>query len=210
MSSQWRQRSRSRSPRETGSASRSACADGERSDRQRWRATRRWSPTQRRWIQPTGERGSGSSGAKGKSRSSFTASRACPTLTKKKTPYNIFSEHRAKSGTEEAFCGFYWHSTRIASKGTNDIFNGLKQEFQSRAVEGKCDWERVREILFVQKKHLDQYYRNMMYHFRFSECNKCTYWDDVYKKHLANVDTVSNSTEITDEEMLAAADAADQ
>lgn len=77
-------------------------------------------------------------------------------------------------------------------------------------MEGKCDWERVREILFVQKKHLDQYYRNMMYHFRFSECNKCTYWDDVYKKHLANVDTVSNSTEITDEEMLAAADAADQ
>lgn len=50
----------------------------------------------------------------------------------------------------------------------------------------------------------------MMYHFRFSDCNKCVYWDDVYKKHLANVDTVSNSTEITDEEMLAAADAADQ
>lgn len=76
-------------------------------------------------------------------------------------------------------------------------------------MEGKCNWEQTREILFEQKKLLDQWYRNMMYHFRFTKCDNCDYWDDVYRKHLANCDTVSN-TEITDEEMLAVIDAADQ
>lgn len=53
---------------------------------------------------------------------------------------------------------------------------------------------------------LDQYYRNMMYHFALGgNCEKCNYWDDVYKKHLANVNTVFSPTEISDTEMLEAA-----
>lgn len=121
----------------------------------------------------------------------------------------MFSEHRARSGCTESFCGFYWHSTRIANKGTNDIFNTMKQSFQSRAIDGKVDWEGTREILFEQKKTLDRYYRNMMYHFALGgQCDKCIYWDDVYKKHLANVDTAPPA-DLTDEEILEAVMTAD-
>lgn len=82
----------------------------------------------------------------------------------------------------------------------------MKQSFQSLAVENKINWEQTRELLFEFKKMLDRYYRNMMYHFALGEyCENCEYWDDVYKRHLANVDSPSVSTELTDEEILEAA-----
>lgn len=47
----------------------------------------------------------------------------------------------------------------------------------------------------------------MMYHFRFTECHKCDYWDDFYRQHLAGVtppETVAPSSvgELSDVEML--------
>lgn len=48
----------------------------------------------------------------------------------------------------------------------------------------------------------------MMYHFKFTECQKCPYWDDVYKQHLAGVQPIEtvppSSVELTDVEMLEA------
>ena len=46
------------------------------------------------------------------------------------------------------------------------IFNEMKQEFQELQINGKITWDNVRELLFSQKKKLDQKYRNMLYHFR--------------------------------------------
>lgn len=52
-------------------------------------------------------------------------------------------------------------------------------------------------------------YRSMMYHFRFTECHKCDYWDNMYRQHLAGVspiETVAPSSvgELSDVEMLEA------
>lgn len=48
----------------------------------------------------------------------------------------------------------------------------------------------------------------MMYHFRFTECQKCLYWDDMYRQHIAGVTPVEtvppSSVELTDVEMLEA------
>lgn len=63
-------------------------------------------------------------------------------------------------------------------------------------------WDDVREMLFDFKKHIDQKYRNMMYHFsRGGNCSKCEYWDNMYLQHLAQVETTPTS-EVTDQEML--------
>ncbi len=37
-------------------------------------------------------------------------------------PYTVFSQHRASNPEAPGWCGFYWHSTRIARDGTNSIF----------------------------------------------------------------------------------------
>ena len=80
------------------------------------------------------------------------------------------------------------------------------RDFQKRWKDNKCEWKDVREILFGLKKVLDQGYRNMMYHFRHTQCEKCNYWDEVYKMHLANVSpSETEPQELTDEEILAAA-----
>lgn len=80
----------------------------------------------------------------------------------------------------------------------------MKQKFQELQIDGKISWDTTRELLFTQKKTLDQGYRNMLYHFRHSpDCPRCDYWDDVYRKHLANVSS-QESEEVTDEEMLSA------
>nr|ASC49359.1 NP1 [Dromedary camel bocaparvovirus 1] len=137
----------------------------------------------------------------------------------KTTPAFVFSEHRAQTGCELGFCGFYWHSTRLAKLGTNAIFDWGKKQFQSAAVDGRIGWDAFREILFGYKRLVDQPYRNMMWHFRMGEkCEKCEYWDEVYQKHLAHVDSNCDSpmdtssptdqnTELTDQEMLEAVDA---
>lgn len=47
-----------------------------------------------------------------------------------------------------------------------------------------------------------------MYHFRFTPCDKCVYWDDFYRQHIANVQPIetvpppSPLPEISDVEML--------
>lgn len=102
------------------------------------------------------------------------------------------------------FCGFYWHSTRIAKKGTDYIFSEGKQSFQKRAKENKVEWNDVREILFEMKKSVDQMYRNMLWHFRHSDCERCKYWDEMYATHLAKVKLL-DSQELSDAEMMQAA-----
>lgn len=83
------------------------------------------------------------------------------------------------------------------------IFDVMKKEFQSRCTENKLDWAGVREMLFHFKKTMDQQYRNMLWHFRNTKCEKCDYWDNVYCKHVANVE--QSPQEISDEDMLKAA-----
>lgn len=83
------------------------------------------------------------------------------------------------------------------------IFDDMKKEFQSRCTENKIDWGGVREMLFKFKKTMDQQYRNMLWHFLNTDCEKCTYWDEVYRKHVANVE--QSPQEISDEDMLQAA-----
>ena len=39
-----------------------------------------------------------------------------------------------------------------------------------------------------------------------SDCERCNYWDNVYRMHLAHVSSQTESEEITDEEMLSAAE----
>nr|AXF54186.1 NP1 [Porcine bocavirus] len=124
----------------------------------------------------------------------------------KTNPYEVFSQHMAKFKPDKSYCGFYWHSCRLARKGTDYIFTEGMRDFQKRCKDNKCEWKDVREILFGLKKVLDQGYRNMMYHFRHTQCEKCNYWDEVYKMHLANVSpSETEPQELTDEEMLAAA-----
>ena len=77
--------------------------------------------------------------------------------------------------------------------------------FQSKCCENKVEWVDVREILFEYKKHSDQKARNMLWHFRERACEKCVYWDDVYKRHIADVKPECSQGEVTDEEMVQAA-----
>lgn len=66
----------------------------------------------------------------------------------------------------------------------------------------------MREILFSYKKAMDQRYRNIMYHLALGgNCDRCKYWDEVYKAHQAQVELdkvppSGSSTEVKDEEML--------
>ncbi|ATV81489.1 NP1 [Rhinolophus pusillus bocaparvovirus 1] len=142
-----------------------------------------------------------------RSRSSFDASRRSKNLTRK-TPLDVFFEHRAQNPEAPGLCGFQWHSTRLARAGTEHIFETAQKDFQSGAEGGKCDWNVVREIMFRFKKEMDQKYRNIMYHFAMGEaCARCKYWDDMYKAYSAQVevDQVPVSappTEVTDQEML--------
>lgn len=116
---------------------------------------------------------------------------------------DTFVKFKAKNNTEMSFCGFHWHSWRLAKKGTDKVFDEMKAEFQSRCKEGKVEWVDVREMLFRFKKAMDKDYRSMMWHFRFTKCEKCDFWDDVYKRHIANV-YHEPPQELTDEELLAA------
>lgn len=69
------------------------------------------------------------------------------------------------------------------------------------------DWGSCKEIMFDFKKGMDQCYRNIMWHFTHTpDCPKCKYWDNVYLQHLAKADDPSNSTEVTDAEMLSLAE----
>lgn len=118
-------------------------------------------------------------------------------------------KHRAANPGVADFCGYYWHSTRLARKGTDYIFNDGQQAFQKVAKDGKIGWAEHRELMFTYKKTMDQLYRNMMWHFTHAhDCNKCEYWDNVYTMHLAKA-TVPTVTELTDAEMLEAVDAMD-
>nr|QBA84394.1 MAG: NP1 [Porcine bocavirus 3] len=123
-------------------------------------------------------------------------------------PAQVFAEHRKREGIEFDFCGFYYHSTRIAGKGTRYIFDMAKKDFQSVAKQNCVTWDQHRELLFTFKRCLDNMYRSMMYHFRFTECQKCGYWDDFYRQHLANVTPIEtvppSSIEVSDVEMLEA------
>nr|AHY96039.1 NP1 protein [Porcine bocavirus 3] len=129
-------------------------------------------------------------------------------MAKRANPAVVFSEHKKREGISFDFCGFYYHSTRIAAKGTRYIFDVAKRDFQAVARGNCITWDQHRELLFTYKRCLDTMYRSMMYHFRFTECQKCLYWDDFYRQHLAGVtppETVPpSSVELTDVEMLEA------
>ncbi|AEX30512.1 NP1 gene product [Porcine bocavirus 5/JS677] len=130
-------------------------------------------------------------------------------MAKKQNPATVFMEHKKREGLDMDLCGFYYHSTRIAGKGTRWIFDVGKKEFQSVARQNCITWDQCRELLFTYKRCLDTMYRSMMYHFRFTECHKCDYWDDFYRQHLAGVtppETVAPSSvgELSDVEMLEA------
>nr|AHK26967.1 NP1 [Porcine bocavirus 3] len=130
-------------------------------------------------------------------------------MAKRANPAQVFAEHRKREGIDLDFCGFYYHSTRIAGKGTRYIFDMAKKDFQSVARNNCITWDQHRELLFTYKRCLDNMYRSMMYHFRFTECHKCDYWDNMYRQHLAGVspiETVAPSSvgELSDVEMLEA------
>lgn len=130
-------------------------------------------------------------------------------MAKRQNPAQVFAEHRKREGLDLDFCGFYYHSTRIAGKGTQFIFDVAKKDFQSVARNNCITWDQHRELLFSYKRCLDHMYRSMMWHFRFTECHKCAYWDDFYRQHLAGVtppETVAPSSvgELSDVEMLEA------
>lgn len=85
------------------------------------------------------------------------------------------------------------------------MFNEGKQKFQQIAEDGVVDWKGARELLFDCKKTLDQWYRNMLWHFsKGKPCTRCDFWDDVYQKHLAHVDSYSQG-EISDADLVSAA-----
>ncbi|ATV81495.1 NP1 [Rhinolophus sinicus bocaparvovirus 2] len=128
-------------------------------------------------------------------------------MAKKQNPAQVFAEHKKREGLDVDFCGFYYHSTRIAGKGTRWIFDVGKKEFQSVARQNCITWDQCRELLFTYKRCLDTMYRSIMYHFKFTPCQKCPFWDDVYRQHLANVtpiESVPPVGELSDVEMLEA------
>ncbi|AVR53751.1 NP1 protein [Rodent bocavirus] len=116
---------------------------------------------------------------------------------------DTFVRYKAKHNTDKSFCGFYWHSWRLAKKGTDKIFDEMKAEFQGKCTDGKIEWADAREMLFKFKKEMDKDYRSMLWHFRFTECEKCAFWDEVYKKHMANVH-YDPPQELSDAELLEA------
>nr|WRQ19898.1 MAG: NP1 protein [Bocaparvovirus sp.] len=127
---------------------------------------------------------------------------------KKTSVIDTFVKFKAANNEQRSFCGFYWHSWRLAKKGTDRVFDEMKKEFQSRCKDGKVEWADVREMLFKFKKCTDKDYRSMLWHFRFTSCEKCDFWDDVYKKHMANVH-YDTPQELTDAELLAAVEEAE-
>nr|WES10448.1 NP1 [Rodent bocavirus] len=156
-----------------------------------------------------GEKGSDASHNLTQNQQSSTALRPCRTpQTKKKNekynPYHIFSKHNAIHNPGLGFCGYHWHSTRLARAGTEMIFNGCKQKFQEYQNDGQINWEQTKEILFFLKKEMDQKYRNMLWHFKNTQCNKCEYWDNVFTRFTANI-SESPQDDPTDEECLKAA-----
>nr|QGI57826.1 NP1 [Feline bocavirus] len=179
----------------------------------------RWSSTSH---QNNGERCSDSSPGTSKResrRSHSTVSNQSPKLTyfvkrtqkpNKQTPLDVFMKHRAKEGGDvPPFCGFYWHSTRLARFGTDAIFNLYKPKFQEMSKNNVITWDQCRDLLFDFKKNLDYKYRSIMWHFSMGEqCHKCNYWDKMYAGHLANVSLSTqeeDSDTVTDAEMLAVA-----
>lgn len=112
-------------------------------------------------------------------------------------------KHRAENPGVTDFCGFYWHSTRLARKGTDWIYNEGQRQFQTVSKNNVIGWGDCKEILFKFKKDMDQHYRNMFWHFTHcKDCGKCEYWDNVYLQHLARVNTPTDL--VTDAEMLSA------
>lgn len=122
----------------------------------------------------------------------------------------MYSRYNAKHNPGIPYCGYYWHSTRLARRGTETIFGLMKQKFQEKAKDNQLGWEEVKELLFFFKKEQDQGYRNMMWHFLNTECEKCTFWDGVYRTTTANVTPNDDSfQEVSDEDCLKAAMEAD-
>ncbi|QEV86959.1 NP1 [Bocaparvovirus carnivoran6] len=188
----------------------------------------RWSSTSHR---ANGEKCSDSSpetSKKGNHQSHSTASSHCLTMThfvkkiekhpralkpvksNKTTPIDVFMHHRAKEQDVcPPFCGFYWHSTRLARMGTDYIFNIAKGKFQEMSKNNVISWDQCRDMLFDFKKMLDFKYRSMLWHFAMGEnCDKCTYWDKVYSAHLAHIalptqeEEPIDPTNVSDAEML--------
>lgn len=73
------------------------------------------------------------------------------------------------------------------------------------AREGRINWDDARELLFLYKRCMDEKYRKMMWHFSQGDpCISCRFWDEKYKN---KDEPVSHPLpEITDEEMIEAAD----
>lgn len=157
----------------------------------------------------SGEKCSASSPQKDKNPQCSTASRPSKQPQKKKNekynPYHIFSKHNALHNPGISYCGYHWHSTRLARAGTDMIFNTCKQKFQEFQQDNLINWEGTKEILFQFKKEMDQKYRNMMWHFLNTDCSKCAYWDNVFTRATANVSESPQDNEPTDEECLKAA-----
>ncbi|AMD43873.1 NP1 protein [Bat bocavirus] len=138
---------------------------------------------------------------RGNRQSSYTALKQ--SRRARTTPIEVFTRHRAANNVDIQYCGFYWHSTRLARAGTDWIFNEGKQKFQERMNNNVIKWEDCRELLFDFKKCQDQKYRNIMYHLsRGGHCHKCEYWGNMYLQHLAQVETEQTQPEVSDQKML--------
>lgn len=122
-----------------------------------------------------------------------------------RTPYDLFSEHKASTGCKHDFCGFHYHSARLANLGTTYIYDIMQKKFQEKSTDNKIDWKITKEMLFALKKMLDQKYRNIMYHGMMGgNCHKCKYWDKIYTEYLSSrACNNESSLEISDQEMLA-------
>lgn len=123
-----------------------------------------------------------------------------------RTPYDLFAEHKAATGCKHDFCGFHYHSARLANLGTSFIYDIMQKQFQEKAENNAINWSDTKELLFTLKKMLDAKYRNIMYHGMMGgHCHKCKYWDKIYTEYLSSRACNSNSSsfEISDQEMLA-------
>nr|QBA84376.1 MAG: NP1 [Porcine bocavirus 3] len=126
----------------------------------------------------------------------------------KQNPATVFMEHKKREGLDMDFCGFYYHSTRIAGKGTRYIFDVSLDTFQSVARQNCITWDQHRELLFTYKRCLDNMYRLVSLDTCIAGHLYCGYWDDFYRQHLANVTPIEtvppSSIEVSDVEMLEA------
>nr|AXF73554.1 NP1 [Canine minute virus] len=154
---------------------------------------------------PNGERDLGSF-HRGWTRNQSSSTVSRHSTGRKTTPMHVFNEHKSRSKEPlPAFCGFICFNTILICCGTDSILNEGKPKFQSVCHENKITWDQCREMLFEFKKTIDQKYRNIMYHMgRGGFCQKCCYWDDVYTKHLANVNDALTQ-DLSDADMLSAA-----